>query len=83
MTEFEKTVLEQFKQMNEQFKQVNERLDRMETDISSVKTDISELKSDVVEIKENTSITRIATNRNGEQLDELVTLLQDTGVISR
>lgn len=71
------------KQMNEQFKQVNNRLDRMEADISEVKADITELKANVVEIKEDTSITRTATNRNGEQLDELVSLLQDTGVISR
>lgn len=62
-------LLEGQKQISSRFDKIDERLDKIETDISI--------------IKEDSSITRTATNRNGEQLDELVSLLQDTGVISR
>ncbi len=63
-------------QLLEGQKQINSRLDKIDNRLDKIDD-----RLDIIE--ENTSITRTATNRNGEQLDELVTLLQDTGVISR
>lgn len=62
-------LLEGQKQISSRFDKIDERLDKIDERLDK--------------IEENTAITRTATNRNGEQLDELVSLLQDTEVISR
>ena len=48
----------------------------------SIHKDISAIKDDIEELKENTEITRTAVNYTGEKLDELVTLLNQTKVVT-
>ena len=55
--------------------QMNKRLDKIENRLDSIEEQIED-------IKEDSAITRSATNRNGEKLEELVTLLNNTNVVS-
>ena len=75
MTEFERLVLEKFDRMDKKFDQMDKRFDRIEKRLDNIEDQIEELK-------EESEITRAATNRNGEKLEELVTLLNNTNVVS-
>ena len=55
-------------EMGRKFDNIEKRLDNIEEQIE--------------DIKEDCSITRSATNKNGEKLEELVALLNETNVIS-
>ena len=68
MTEFETLVLEQLKIIH--------------NDVSELKKDVSSMKDDIEELKENAEITRTSVNYTGEKLDELVTLLNQTNVVT-
>lgn len=48
----------------------------------NIRKDISSIKDDIEELKENTEVTRTSVNYTGEKLDELITLLNQTKVVT-